>query len=214
MSNSNEVRYENSVFINCPFDADYRPIFHAIVFAVQDLGFAARCALERDDSAENRLQKLCDLIKVCKYGIHDLSRAERNSADLPRFNMPFELGLFLGCREYGTPRHKQKVALILDSDKYRYLEFITDLRGLDIKSHQNDPLNAVRAVRSWLGPSPERTRHHGAEAIWQRYRRFESDLPSLCHERGMTSAELTFPERILLMQQYIIVLDESNPATD
>jgi hypothetical protein len=210
MSDSPPIRYENSVFINCPFDADYQPIFRALVFAVQDLGFAVRCALERDDSAENRLQKLYDLIAACKYGIHDLSRAERHSPDLPRFNMPFELGLFFGCREYGSRRHRQKVALILDSDKYRYLEFITDLRGMDIKSHGNNPQKAVRAVRSWLGPSPERTKHHGADAIWHRYQQFEGDLPGLCAERSLTPEELTFPETALLMQQYIIVLDEQN----
>src|ERR1035441_7728852 len=34
------------VFINCPFDTGYQPIFSAIVFAVYDLGFVARCSLE------------------------------------------------------------------------------------------------------------------------------------------------------------------------
>ena len=29
-------RYADSVFINCPFDGDYRPIFDALVFAVHD----------------------------------------------------------------------------------------------------------------------------------------------------------------------------------
>jgi hypothetical protein len=40
-----ESRYEYSVFVNCPFDAEYRPLFHAIVFAIHDCGFAARSAL-------------------------------------------------------------------------------------------------------------------------------------------------------------------------
>jgi hypothetical protein len=34
------------VFINCPFDDTYKPIFEAIVFVVNDLGFVAGCALE------------------------------------------------------------------------------------------------------------------------------------------------------------------------
>jgi hypothetical protein len=29
------------VFINCPFDHRYKPIFEGIVFAVSDLGFVA-----------------------------------------------------------------------------------------------------------------------------------------------------------------------------
>jgi hypothetical protein len=32
----------NHVFINCPFDRTYKPIFDAIVFAVRDLGFVAQ----------------------------------------------------------------------------------------------------------------------------------------------------------------------------
>lgn len=31
--------YENSVFINCPFDPEYWPLFEAIVFAAYDCGF-------------------------------------------------------------------------------------------------------------------------------------------------------------------------------
>lgn len=31
-----EKRYDRRVFINCPFDAQYKPLFEAIVFAVRD----------------------------------------------------------------------------------------------------------------------------------------------------------------------------------
>ena len=61
------------VFINCPFDDTYKPIFEAIVFAVYDLGFVARCALEVDDSGEARLTKITRIIEQCPYGIHDIS---------------------------------------------------------------------------------------------------------------------------------------------
>jgi hypothetical protein len=39
------------VFINCPFDRDYLPLFHALVFTVARCGFTPRCALEVVDSA-------------------------------------------------------------------------------------------------------------------------------------------------------------------
>jgi hypothetical protein len=61
------------LFINCPFDRHYRPIFHAIVFSVSDLGFVPRCALEEDDSAEFRLSKIERIVEECRFGIHDLS---------------------------------------------------------------------------------------------------------------------------------------------
>lgn len=85
------------VFINCPFDPSYKPIFDAIIFAIFDLGFAPRCALEIDDASEYRLEKIFDPIECSRYGIHDISSvAIDENTGLPRFNMPLELGLFLG----------------------------------------------------------------------------------------------------------------------
>jgi hypothetical protein len=40
--------YDQCVFINCPFSADYKPIFQAILFAVYACEFRPRSALERD----------------------------------------------------------------------------------------------------------------------------------------------------------------------
>ena len=57
----------NHVFINCPFDHTYKPIFDAIVFAVHDLGFVARSALEIDDGPEVRLTKIERIIEECRW---------------------------------------------------------------------------------------------------------------------------------------------------
>jgi len=37
-----DPQFDRNVFINCPFDAAYAPIFEAVVFAVYDAGFYAR----------------------------------------------------------------------------------------------------------------------------------------------------------------------------
>ena len=90
-------RISNSVFINCPFDSAYQAFFRAIVFAVYDCGFIPRCALEIQDASQTRIDKIFRIIAECKYGIHDICRTELDSAtNLPRFNMPLELGIFLG----------------------------------------------------------------------------------------------------------------------
>jgi len=62
------------VFINCPFSEDYREFFLAIVYAVIRSGFNPRCALETDDSSQNRFEKICVIIAECKYGVHDISK--------------------------------------------------------------------------------------------------------------------------------------------
>ncbi|HET7464833.1 MAG TPA: hypothetical protein VFJ82_26555, partial [Longimicrobium sp.] len=84
--------YDYSVFVNCPFDAEYLPIFRAVFFAVHDCGYLARCALEADDSGEVRIAKINQIIRECRHGIHDISRTELDDREnLPRFNMPLEL---------------------------------------------------------------------------------------------------------------------------
>src|SRR3954468_768137 len=95
--------YERSVFINCPFDDEYTPIFEAIVFTIQACGFSARCARSRLNSGEVRLHKILEIIGDCRYSIHDLSRTQLDrTTALPRFNMPLELGIDIGCRAYGS----------------------------------------------------------------------------------------------------------------
>ena len=86
--------YEKNVFINCPFDEEYLSLLRPILFTIIYLGFIPRVPLESFDSGEPRFNKICELIKQSRYGIHDLSRIKaRKKGEYFRFNMPFELGL-------------------------------------------------------------------------------------------------------------------------
>ena len=55
-------RYDKRVFINCPFDAQYKPLLEAIVFAACHCGLRVRCALEIDDASEVRIDKVFHII--------------------------------------------------------------------------------------------------------------------------------------------------------
>lgn len=143
--------YAQNVFINCPFDDHFGPLFDAITFAVVSCGFVARCALEIDDGSQVRIEKIYKIIGDCRYGIHDLSRTELDAEHLlPRFNMPLELGIFLGAKRYGSERQRTKSALILDTDRFRFQKFISDIAGQDIKGHSGQIEHAVKHVRDWL----------------------------------------------------------------
>lgn len=108
-------RFSDSVFINCPFDVEYWPIFEAIVFCVLDCGFVPHCALEEADSGTFRLNKIQEIICRSEYTTHDLSRVELNiGTRLPRFNMPFELGLDIDCRMYDSGQARRKKCLMLE----------------------------------------------------------------------------------------------------
>lgn len=132
-------RASRAVFINVPFDRRYRKRFDALVFGVHHCGLIARCAREVDDGAQVRVDKLYTLVRDCRFGIHDLSRTTLDGRyRLPRFNMPLELGIFLGARRYGGRSQSRKVCLILDRDPYRYQVFCSDIAGQDIRAHHND----------------------------------------------------------------------------
>lgn len=195
--------YDKNVFINCPFDDQYDTIFHAILFTVHRCGFILRCSKEFQDTSSIRIENIMKLIDESRYSIHDLSRVTVESqGDLPRFNMPLELGVFMGCSKWGAKKHKQKEYIIIESEQFRFKQFISDISGQDIKSHQNKPESAVTAVRTFLTnktndiiPSPSN--------IWTEYLAFQERLPELCAASGWVVEELTFKEHSSLVTNWL-----------
>jgi hypothetical protein len=180
------------VFINCPFDSAYDQIFRALIFAVYACGFRPRSAREADDAGEPRIEKLYRLIEECRYGIHDLSRTELDPAHgLPRFNMPLELGIFLGARRYGGHVQKSKRALVLDVDPFRYQTFISDLAGMDIHEHGGDPTRALRETRDWLATVSRRALRSG-DRIARLYEAFLADVPAMATALEFDPARINY----------------------
>jgi len=87
--------------------------------------------------------------------------------------VPLELGIDLGCKRY---LHKVKRCLILEAQRYRYKEVISDLLGQDISCHENVPILMIKAVRDWiymlrkLKNKPEKYM-----VIWDKYNEFIYD---------------------------------------
>lgn len=186
------VSSPDDVFINCPFDADYAPTFRALVFAVFACGFRARTALELDDAAETRIEKLYRIVEQCRYGIHDLSRTELSPATgLPRFNMPFELGVFLGAKRYGDEAQRVKRCLVLDREPHRYERFISDLKGVDVHSHEANAGKAVVQVRDWLA-NVSRRKIRGTLVISNAYERFAAGLSAYAEELGFDPDDIPY----------------------
>jgi len=118
-----------NVFVNCPFDADFRPCFEALLFTIAASGYKVRCALEDSDGANIRFDKLRRLIRESRRTIHDLSRIELSENALPRFNMPFELGLAIGAKYFGGPKLRRNSALIMVRKDYVLNAYLSDLGG-------------------------------------------------------------------------------------
>lgn len=193
---------KRAVFINCPFDAAYQPIFDAIVFAVHRCGFLARCAREDGDSDRVRIDKIVQMIAECELGIHDLSRVD-TEGQLPRFNMPFELGLFIGAQRYRPEGQRPLGGLVLETEPYQHQRFLSDLAGNDFEAHHGNPAEAVNAVRKFLAghsqaPVP------GGRQILQDHDFFRKIvLPVLLEGRQQDLESLTFREFRDYVQQVV-----------
>lgn len=208
------ARYHTQVFLNTPFDASYLKLFRAIVFAVHECGMTSRCALERDDGAEVRFTKIVQIIEQCRFGIHDLSRTTLDRKHrLPRFNMPLELGLFLGAVRFGDVDQKQKALLILDRDRHRYQIFCSDIAGQDIRAHDNDVGRALSAVRNWLQTHlPKSANLPGPAAIARRYAEFRGQLPYMCAQYKVTPSEMSFLDYRVQVEEWIGANPQSRRA--
>lgn len=198
------IHYNDNVFINCPFDSVYKSLFDAMVFAIYDCGFIARCALEEEDASEVRIDKIYNIIADCRYGIHDISRTELDrDSNLPRFNMPLELGIFLGAKKFGIEEQKRKKCLILDTERYRYQQFISDIAGQDIQAHNNSAREVIMHVRNWLRTASRRETIPSGGIIWERYQEFMEKLPQTAQECQLTVEDLIFNDYTLLVAQWL-----------
>ncbi len=183
------------VFINCPFDAQFALGFRSLVFAVLSCGFRARCAREMDDASQTRIDKLYLIIEQSRFGIHDLSRTELDRAtNLPRFNMPLELGLFLGAKRFGDDTQRKKRALILDTEPFRFQKFISDLAGADPVPHGGDARRMVECTRNWLVTVSQRKTIPPTVPLLDSYDRFMAGLPVIARKAGLNAPTLIYAD--------------------
>ncbi|HLW92834.1 MAG TPA: hypothetical protein VKS78_16245 [Roseiarcus sp.] len=192
------------VFVNCPFDENYKDIFNAVVFTIFRSGFVARCALESDDAADNRFEKICRIIDQCRYGVHDISRTEvGGDPPLPRFNMPLELGLFLGAKKYGGQKHGPKSCIIFDREPHRYQRFISDIAGQDIHVHNGEPRRLIVELATWLRAQSRSRRVPGGIAIADEFDVFIARLPQIYQDLALEPDEVTFGDFAEIVVRYL-----------
>lgn len=185
------MTFDRSVFINCPFDEEYKPLLDALLFSIIFLGFQPRIALERVDSSESRVDKIYSLIRESAFGIHDLSRLQSTKkGEIFRLNMPFELGLDIGCKIFGEERFSHKKCLILEKERFRYQAALSDLSGSDIKVHKNSAPVLVREVRNWLCNVVEMPNPPSGSVIWLRYADYTAWLFDKLNPQGYSQDDL------------------------
>lgn len=198
--------FDENVFVNCPFDAEYLPLLRPLLFTIIYVGLTPRIALETLDSGEPRIQKIVTLIRESKFAIHDLSRIEaRRKGEYFRLNMPFELGLDVGCRLYRDGPWAQKRCLVLEAKRYRYQAAISDISNSDIAVHNNDPESVATEVRNWLN-NEAGLKAPGPSAVWGAFLDFMATNYDELKQRGFSDRDierLPINELISCMQGWV-----------
>ena len=188
---ADRVAYDESVFINCPFTADHAWLLRAYAFAVMYCGLRPRCAREGDDGGEVRIDKIVRIVRSCRWSIHDLSLTGLDPVSgLARFNMPFELGLFIGAQRFGA-KQRDKQSLIFERVAHQTKVCLSDISGQDCRVHEGSAESVVRQVRDWLRTA-RGVALPGAEAIAERFALFEQEYPRLCETLRLDPTEIVF----------------------
>jgi hypothetical protein len=192
-----------SVFINCPFTADFRPLHEAMIFTVLACYFLPRSALEAGDSGDVRLDKIVRLIKESQYSVHDLSAIGLDvDSGLPRFNMPFELGIAVGLKK-ATRTYASHCLLILEHEKYTYQKCLSDIAGQDLQAHGRDCARLITIVRNWLRTESRRTDIPGGARISAEFSLFQADLPRICTDADLDREALPFVDLLSMVRTWL-----------
>ena len=199
--------FETNVFVNCPYDDHFRPLLRPLLFTVLCAGLNPRMAAERLNSGETRFSKIVELVRESKYAIHDLSRIKAERAgEYFRLNMPFELGLDVGCSCFGSGEQLSKRCLILEKEPYRYQVALSDLSNSDIAAHHDKPVQVVTAVRHWL-VNAVGIDLPGPSALFDQFTQFMADNYDYLLDHGFNKDDipgLPVPELIKYMREWVV----------
>jgi len=198
---------QRNVFLNCPFDENYIELLRPLLFTVVRLGFNPTIANERSDSGELRLDKILKLIRGARFSIHDLSRIQaKKSGEFYRLNMPFELGLEFGCRRFGGRKHQSKKTLVLGSKEYAYMKAISDIAGIDIQYHRDNPIELVLSVRNWFSGTVGVKSAPSGSVIWSQFMDFMVYFNDEHKRKGFKRADfktMSMAEYLRFMKRWV-----------
>jgi hypothetical protein len=186
------MSFEKNIFINCPFDYDYAPILKSLIFISIYFQFEPQIS-KTVSSSHLRINEIMKLIQTSKYSIHDISRCEPlKTGELPRFNMPYEMGLDIGCSIYGTKLERTKQCLILERIKNRYDIVISDISGQDIMEHNNKPKKAIKNVMEWFAScgAVDINIIPGLSNVWAKYLECTAKIEITLINGGFTKGEI------------------------
>ena len=137
-----------------------------------------------------QVDKLVALIRESPRSIHDLSRIELGENDLPRFNMPFELGLAMGAKRFGSASQRRDRIKIMVEKPYRLPAYLSDLGGNDPTAHHAGAAAVIRIVRNFLHRTPTGGLLAGPAKLARDFARFKTEVPGIAERIGFEATEI------------------------
>ncbi len=166
------------MFINLPFDLQHERLFLALIAGLVALGLNPRCVLEVPPSTD-RLRRLYSLVRACPFSIHDLSRVQLSAGPfrVPRFNMPFELGLAAAIAFEEGVTHQWRA---LECVPFRLNQSLSDIDGYDHSIHSGTVEGTMDALLDIFVNAKSRPLSELDDLMWvyRRVREFRATLRS------------------------------------
>lgn len=190
----------SDVFINAPFDEHYESLFLALIAGLVSFGMNPRCVLEIP-STSDRLTRLHRLIQQCPFSLHDLSRVQvghNGPFRVPRFNMPFELGLAVAVALTALqPRHQWSV---MESEPHRVGQSLSDISGYDANIHHGTVAGMMDVLSDIFGNVPSPPLSAAADLLWvhRKLRHFRRTLTAGVYRRN------SFTQLVLAARGFVI----------
>ena len=168
----------HSVFLNIPYDSAFENLYLAYIASLSAFGLVPRATLEIPTS-QRRLDRILKLIQQCAFSIHDLSRVQLDAKAprVPRFNMPFELGLAVAQ----NAGNRRETWYVCETVQYRTSKSLSDLNGTDVRIHGG----TVRGVFGALADIfVRRTRQPSVQEMYRIYLVLRRNLPKIMRQAG------------------------------
>jgi hypothetical protein len=204
-----EPRDKNySVFLNIPYDKSFERLYLAYIVGLVELGLTPKVTLGITEGTA-RIDRIFDLLKSCRYSVHDLSsvKLDRKPPPTPRFNMPFELGLAFAWSRLTPAKHD---FFVFESVVRRAQKSLSYLNGTDFNIHLGKPEGIMRELRNAFD---RRQNRPTVPSMMKSYTELISILPAL---RKAAGAQELFQAGIFrdIVAASTSIRNSSRPGTD
>lgn len=172
----------NYVFLNVPYDNAFENLYLAYIAGLSAFGLIPRATLEIPTSSR-RLERILQLIECCDHSIHDLSRVQLDakSPRVPRFNMPFELGLAVAR----DARRRGENWYVCETVPHRINKSLSDLDGTDVRIHRGTVKGVLGALCDMF---VRKTRQPSVQEMYRIYLQLRRNLPRIMRRAGAANA--------------------------